>query len=138
MTNADPALVDTLRRQLTERAPDAVCAWLFGSRARGSARPDSDVDVAVLFAADPEPTLAGQPYALEADLGDATGLEVQVVAANTAPAELIHHILRDGILLLDRDPHRRISFEVRRRNEYFDLLPILTLYRQPRSPEIPG
>ncbi|MCB9728225.1 MAG: nucleotidyltransferase domain-containing protein [Deltaproteobacteria bacterium] len=135
MTHADPVLVESLRRHLGELAPAAVCAWLFGSRARGTARLDSDVDVAVLFAEDPEPTLAGQPYGLEADLQDATGLDVQLVAANTAPAELVHHILRDGILLLDRDPARRVRFEVQRRNEYFDLLPLLTLYRQPRPTE---
>ncbi len=39
-------------------------------------------------------------------------------------------MLRDGILVVDRDPSRRIEFEVRRRNEYFDLLPVLREYRR--------
>ena len=38
--------------------------------------------------------------------------------------------MRDGKLLLDRDENRRIAFEVRARNEYFDLLPYLDQYRR--------
>ncbi len=48
--------------------------------------------------------------------------------------KLHHHwhveAFRDGKLLLDRGRSRRIEFEVRRRNEYFDLLPILEEYRR--------
>jgi len=39
-------------------------------------------------------------------------------------------VLRDGKLVLDREPAARIRFEVRRRNEYFDLAPIRRLYRR--------
>ena len=46
------------------------------------------------------------------------------------PADLIHRVLRDGVLLVDRNPNRRIAFEVRARNDYFDLLPYLTEYRR--------
>ena len=39
-------MLDALRRAL-EAESDVANAVLFGSRARGSARPDSDVDIAV-------------------------------------------------------------------------------------------
>jgi len=52
------------------------------------------------------------------------------VVLNRAPVDLVHRVLRDGILLLDRDPSGRIRFEVRARNEYFDLLPHLRRYRR--------
>jgi hypothetical protein len=42
----------------------------------------------------------------------------------------VHRVLRDGVLLLDHDRSARIAFEVRSRNEYFDLLPILERYRR--------
>jgi len=42
-------------------------------------------------------------------------------------------VLRDGRLVLDRDPSVRIQFEVRTRNEAFDLEPILHRYRAPRE-----
>ena len=44
---ADPALVETLRAALAGRK-DVQLALLFGSQARGRARPDSDADVAYL------------------------------------------------------------------------------------------
>jgi len=43
---------------------------------------------------------------------------------------LIHRVLRDGKLVLDRDPSLRIRFEVQARNRYFDLLPFLLRYRR--------
>ncbi len=40
-------LSDKLRESLSPRT-ELIAAWLFGSQAKGNARPDSDVDVAVL------------------------------------------------------------------------------------------
>jgi hypothetical protein len=55
---------------------------------------------------------------------------VQVVVLNTAPPDLIHRVLRDGKLVLDRDPSIRIAFEIKARNEFFDMQPILDRYRK--------
>ncbi|MBI5852903.1 MAG: hypothetical protein HZB39_17980 [Planctomycetes bacterium] len=55
--------------------------------------------------------------------------ERDVVAIAEAPVDLTHRVLRDGILVLETDHRRRLEFEVRARNEYWDLLPILELYR---------
>jgi hypothetical protein len=38
-------------------------------------------------------------------------------------------VLRDGILVCDRNVPARIRFEVRLRNEYFDMEPVRRLYR---------
>jgi hypothetical protein len=108
-------------RSALESEPDVRAAWLFGSRARGTARPTSDVDVAVLFG--PVAERAERAWDLEARLSIALNLPVQVVVADTAPADLVHRVLRDGHLLVDRDRSARIRFEVRKRNEYFDMTP---------------
>lgn len=108
----------------------AVAVYLFGSVARGEARADSDVDVGVLFAVDPPATLEAPQFALEGELGRLLRAAVQVVALNRASADLVHRVLRDGRLLLDRDRAARIRFEVRSRNEYFDMAPIRALYRR--------
>ena len=51
---------------------------------------------------------------------------------NLAPVDLVHRILRDQSLLLDRDPSARIRFEVDARNRYFDLKSLLDQYRAAR------
>jgi hypothetical protein len=38
-------------------------------------------------------------------------------------AGMIHRVLPDGILIHDRNPSAYICFEVKARNEYFDLYP---------------
>jgi hypothetical protein len=58
---------------------------------------------------------------------------VQVIVLNDAPPDLVHRVLRDGVLVLDRDPPLRVHFEVRARNEYFDVKPFLDQYRRYRS-----
>ena len=127
-------LEGALQGILVGRSEQLVAAYLFGSRARGTATDRSDVDVAVLYAAAPGPGLAGLSLDLEADIERALGLPVQVVVLNSAPVDLVHRVLRDGRLLLDRDPGRRIRFEVKARNEFFDLQPVLARYRAARSP----
>jgi hypothetical protein len=64
------------------------------------------------------------------ELAGAVDRPVHLVVLNRAPVDLIHRVLRDGILLMDRDPSTRICFEVRARDEYFDLLPRLRRYRR--------
>jgi predicted nucleotidyltransferase len=109
--------------------PNVAAVYLFGSRARGTARPDSDVDLGVLYRSSPAATLLDQPFGQQVELSSELGAAVDIVVMNTAPADLIHRILRDGKLLLEADKSCRIAFEVRARNEYFDLLPILQRYR---------
>lgn len=130
----DPVtLANTLGEFLAARAEEEriAAAWLFGSVARGTARSDSDVDVGILYREDPPRTLAGigQVFNLEQELTEITGLPIQVVALNRAPVDLIIRVLRDGKLLLGQDSLRRVDFEVRSRNEFWDLEPYLRLYR---------
>jgi uncharacterized protein len=123
-----------LRGILADRPEILIAVYLFGSRARGTATDRSDVDIAMLYGEAPAPGLEGIGLDLEADLERALGQPVQVVVLNTAPVDLVHRVLRDGRLLLDRDPGRRIRFEVKARNEFFDLQLVLQRYRAARSP----
>lgn len=86
-------------------------AWLFGSRARGDHRPDSDADVAVMLAGEP-----GRRSAVAMDMGGLTsdvlletGIVIQAVPlwqadwdggpGGTASPGLIAAIRRDGVPL---------------------------------------
>jgi predicted nucleotidyltransferase len=126
------AVEDALRAHFATGPPRAAAVWLFGSVARGTARPDSDVDVAVLLGRRPEKTLDAQPFDLQAELSRVLGREVDVVVLDDAPPDLAHRVLRDGRLVFEADPSARIAFQVRSRNEYFDLLPVLREYRRAR------
>ncbi len=118
-------------------ARGAIAVYLFGSVARGEGRADSDVDVGVLFETTPPARLDSPVHRLEGELERLLHCPVQVVALNSAPADLVHRVLRDGHLVLDRDRAARIRFEVRSRNEYFDLAPIRRLYRRyPATPAV--
>jgi len=116
---------------------DIVCVYVYGSVARGEARGASDIDVAVLYAQEPRPTLEGLGLELGYTLERLLGRPVDLVILNRAPLDLIHRVLRDGVLVYDSDPSSRIRFEVQARNAYFDLLPYLRQYRR-ATPGVPS
>lgn len=117
-----------------------AAAWLFGSRARGTAGPSSDIDVAVLFSQDPPRTLAAVPSDLLAGVAHELGAgapRVDLVVVNHASCDLVHRVLRDGLLLVEHDRSARVRFETRKRAEYFDLKPFLDRYRRKPPPRAP-
>jgi predicted nucleotidyltransferase len=126
----DRAFAQRLIADYFRNKPGIAAVYLFGSVAKGTSRADSDVDVGIIYAAPIAQTLMAQPFAEEAELAERFARPVQVIIMNQAPPDLVHRILRDGVLVLDLDRSRRIAFEVRSRNEYFDLLPILREYRK--------
>lgn len=127
---ATTTIEQALREFFAAQTDGIIAAYLFGSVARGTAGARSDVDVAILYAAAPPATLEGLPLDLERRIGQLVGRPVQVVVLNTAPVSLLHRVLRDGVLVLDSAKSARIHFEVRARNEFFDLQPIVARYRR--------
>jgi predicted nucleotidyltransferase len=126
------------RRQVVQKLAEALAslddrvlaAYLFGSVARGTDHAGSDVDVGILLRAATAGGLDSERFSLERELERILGRRAQVVVLNEAPPDLVHRVLRDGELVVDREPAARIAFEVRARNEYFDLLPVLRRYRR--------
>ena len=121
-------VVEALRHYFASR-DGVAAAWLFGSVARDRHGPRSDIDVGVLFTEAPPSTLGSPVFVVEGDLEALLGARVQVVAMNGAPCDLVHRVLRDGVLVAENNRSARIGFEVRARNEYFDLEPMRRRYR---------
>ena len=81
--------------------------WVFGSVAAGTARPDSDLDLAGLCLA---PPCAEDLLAARADLVALTGREVDLVDLEHVSPLLAMQVLRHGRLVHDADPRRRVRF----------------------------
>jgi predicted nucleotidyltransferase len=104
-------------------AHGVAAAYLFGSRAEGTARPDSDHDIAVLFT-DPEPVLDAT-VRLAADLAGVLGTSVDVVDLDRAELELRGRVAEQGRLLYSVDEPRRVRFEVDSRLRWIEFRPVV-------------
>jgi len=117
-------LLDRVEAALA-RATDLAAVYVFGSAARGSATPISDIDVAVLPVADlKSERRGGLLRALTTDLERALpGRRVQVSFLDELPIAVRGRVVTEGILVIDRDPPRRVAAEVKARMLYHDFLP---------------
>jgi uncharacterized protein len=115
-------IVDIARRVLAA-GPPLRLAVLFGSHATGRARPDSDVDIAIL-PIDPDLDFH-QENRLATELAWALGREVDLVRADRVPTYLKWHIARDGKLLLAAPPSELTRFRAAAASEYADFAPAL-------------
>lgn len=106
--------VDRLRQDATAalRAAGASFAYVHGSRASGSARSDSDLDVAAYWG-------SAAPASFEVDLPP----DVDLLVLNSAPLELRGRVAEKGLLLFDTDPAVRVHWEAMTRKIWFDERP---------------
>src|SRR5919206_20910 len=91
-------------------AHDVAVAYLFGSRAEGTAGPGSDHDVAVLFSSADPPLDA--TVRLASALAPVLGTRVDVVDLDRVGLELRGRVAERGRLLWSADEVRRVRFEV--------------------------
>lgn len=90
--------------------PNVVAAYVFGSQAAGTARADSDVDVAILA----EDALSAEArFDLQARLAHAFRADaVDLVDLRAASTVMQMQVLHSGRVLLDEDRTAREHFEV--------------------------
>jgi predicted nucleotidyltransferase len=129
------ALVTALRDYFSSQL-DVIVAYLFGSRVTGKARPDSDVDTAVLLSEEDGVVRFERRLRLMSEVSDVCGREADVVVLNDAPPLLQDQILRHGRLIFERDRQVRVEFEVRVGKVYADLKPMRRFFQQALFREI--
>jgi len=122
--------IEALAACLTAQ-PDVLAAYLFGSYARGDARPDSDVDLAVLLSTTDEMERFERRLELIGAVGEALGRRsADVVVLNDVPPLLTHQVLTHGRLIAERDRMARVEFEVRAGKIYADLQPMYDYFNR--------
>jgi predicted nucleotidyltransferase len=119
----DSDLVATVSK-VFERRPEVAAGYLYGSAATGRATPLSDIDIAVVAAAD---LAAERRGALLRDLVTALerahpGEAFDVRFLDELPVSVRGRAVTEGRRVLDRDPRLRVEAEVRARMEYHDFL----------------
>jgi len=123
-TGFDAAGRQRLREVLDQDG--VAAAYVFGSQARGTPGPLSDVDVAVW--ATPDTDARGR-FSLRIELAEAAtraldGQTVDLVVLDDASPLLRQRAWRDGELLIDRDPRTRVRDEARALVEFLDTKPL--------------
>lgn len=94
------------------REAGARFAFLFGSRAEGRERVNSDTDVAAWWGTDP-------PGSWQVAVPEG----VDLLVLDTAPLELAGRVALHGVLLFDDDPPARVAWQADTRTVYLDDLP---------------
>jgi len=100
------------------RFPEISFAYLFGSRAEGRERQQSDIDIAIYVRPDFRIDRLELSSILSAELEGVTDL----VILNQAPPAVCHQVLKTGVLLIERIPKERKRFEIVARKLYEDYL----------------
>lgn len=115
-------LIDALRRILAED-DSVVLAYAFGSVARGEPSEGSDLDVAVLTGAELGPEgIALLSERLERTISHRR--RVDLVDLRAASPVLAAEIVRDGVVIVERDPELRFDFEMDAIRRFEDTKPL--------------
>ncbi len=116
-------LMDRLRSRISS-LPAVRLAALFGSQARGEARPRSDVDLGVLL----DPDTPAVRWQIVEELERVAEREVDVIFLAEAPPLLRFEISRDGVLLFEKEDGLWTDVKVRAMVDWWDWAPYSRLF----------
>jgi uncharacterized protein len=110
----------TVRTEILRSIPDADFVCLFGSFARGEARPFSDIDIAVSTQTEPDIlTIGDAAGSIEAVTGRPVDI-ILVRGLSERDPELAFKIASEGVLLYERRRHSYAWFKKRAFLSYLD------------------
>lgn len=123
-TNTEPVpeLIAKVKEALNEES-GLVLAILYGSAATGKMRPDSDVDIALLF---DHPIRAGKKMKLISRLEEALQREVDLVDLYSLSGTILKQVLIQGRVLIQSKPGMLAGLVQRMIYNQADMMPYVT------------
>ena len=113
--------IPSVLKDALQAEPSVAAGIVFGSVARGTARPDSDLDLALLYRDEAARRASGDDLiGLLGRLGVVAGRAVHLVDLQIADAALVRRIHAEGRVVLDRSAGGLTDLFARRLIEYFD------------------
>lgn len=123
-------LLPKLTEYMASRS-DIEVVYLFGSFGEERETSLSDVDIAVLLTSEDGEKYFEIRLALMAEAAHMLQTnEVDVVILNTVSLSLRYEVVSSGKILFERDPGRRIDFEVETISRYLDTQPLRRIQRE--------
>lgn len=116
-----PEVVVRLPRlpRLFAEYPEVIVVYLFGSYAKGDARPLSDIDIAYLLDPQLSDDYLDRDLELQVAISSALGTdEVDCYLLNKAPLPLQHEVVTTGKVIYCRDQAARERYETTVREAY--------------------
>lgn len=109
--------------------PNVSAVYLYGSRARGDERQDSDIDLAVLLSNKQKPTSSDMPQVtFMQELTKHLQRKVDVQDLQSCSVDFVHRVLTEGKLITANNDTERVAFEEEILRKYFDMKPGLDEY----------
>lgn len=108
MEHTSPRGLDRLLKR-AEEDPDVLALILFGSRARGEARPESDVDVCLVL----RDGSTAEPARTEKRLEYLSVAEVDLAIFQQLPLHLRSRVLKEGTVFFVRDEDALYALAIR-------------------------
>ena len=126
----DPSNGEDIPENLSDvfKRNDILLAYLFGSRARGDAREESDYDFAILFG---RAVSVLEEVELAIEIADTLGISVDridVLSLDKAGLDLAFKVIREGRLVYARDERTRRSFETGVLIDALDFQDLMDIY----------
>jgi predicted nucleotidyltransferase len=119
--NKNAGLMKIVRELKKNKAVEAI--YLFGSHARGTQLPFSDIDICVV-------TQKGIPLYAKAGLVSGSSQKIEITAFWDMPVYIRYRVLKEGkpLFVRDREFVNRVTIETLR--EYFDFRPVIERFSE--------
>ncbi|MCD6500640.1 nucleotidyltransferase domain-containing protein, partial [bacterium] len=103
-----------------KKEKEVLFCYLFGSRAYGKPISTSDIDLAVYLDEKKCRDLFEKRLELVSQISQIMHKDVDILVLNNSSPFLKYVVLKEGKLIFEKEKGKRIDFELRAMNEYFD------------------